>query len=257
MVFDNSNIKSGEFPRQLNKIEKELLFKILPENKKGYLNYMNKINELMVIGLGRFGGNNFILGKKDTNPDLQSPSTPIFAAGTVYLEDEEIDITINEEIDDEIEVDLSPKNSSALPEKLEIVKTKSFSEWNPGDLDPYKNKKVRVVLIEQDNYVLAVASAINKIWIHDINTRVNHLIPVSNFYNELMSVKNIRTKEIVLNPKLLFENIDEYSDSDLFSAFIKYNKYMRRINLDYNKILHQPEEKKRKHFKKIFSRGKN
>ncbi len=257
MIYDNSNNKSGNFPRQLRDVEKELLFQILPENKKGYLNYRNKIKELMVIGIGRFGGNNFLLGKKGTNPDPQSPSSPIFAAGTVYMQNEEIDITINEEIDDEIEVDLSPKNSADLPEKLEIIETKSFSEWNPGDNDPYENKNVREVIIEKDNYLLVVAGAIHKIWIHDINTKVNHLIPVSNFYNELMSVKNIRAKEVVLNPKLLFESINDYSDSDLFSAFVKYNKYMRRINLDYDKVLHQPEEKKNKNFIKIFSRGKN
>lgn len=257
MNYDKSNSKSVDFPRQLNDVEKKLLFEILPENKKGYLDYRNKINELMIIGLGRFGGNNFILGKEVINPDLQSPSTPIFAAGTVYLKDEEIDVTINEEIDDEIEVDISPKNSTILPENLDVVKSVSFSDWNPGDADPYKNKNVREVLIEKDNYVLAIACTINKIWIYDINTKVNHLIPVSNFYNELMLVKNIREKEIVLKPKLLFENIDEYSDSDLFSAFVKYNKYMRRINLDYDKILHQPEEKKRNNFIKIFSRGKN
>ena len=53
------NITAKQFPRQLTSIESMLLFSVLPANKIGYNSYRDKINNLVVTGLGRFGGGNF------------------------------------------------------------------------------------------------------------------------------------------------------------------------------------------------------
>jgi hypothetical protein len=41
--------------------------------------------------------------------------------------------------------------------------------------------------------------------------------------------KNIRDPKTALNAKLLFQNLPSYSDEDLRSSFISYNKLKRRV----------------------------
>jgi hypothetical protein len=51
-----------------------------------------------------------------------------------------------------------------------------------------------------------------------------------------MIIKNIRDPKIILNNKLLFKELDSYSDEELMLAFISYNKYFRRFKIEYNPI---------------------
>ena len=129
-------MKHNVFPRKLTTQERELLFSILPEYKTGYNSYRKKINELMVIGSGRFGGGNFILGKENTKPDLSFPSSPVFATGTNVYTEATIDIAIHEEVDDEIEYDISVMNKDFIPETLTEIRKWNYSEWNPGNNAP-------------------------------------------------------------------------------------------------------------------------
>src|SRR5512135_3741418 len=96
------NSGAEQFPRELTRQEKYLLFSVLPEAKPGYKQYREKINALFVTGFGRFRNSNLILGKQNTIPDLSLSSAPVFAAGTIKIPNDEIDILINEEVDDEI-----------------------------------------------------------------------------------------------------------------------------------------------------------
>ncbi len=108
------------FPRELTELEREILFSVLPENKPGYKIYRDKISRLKVTGTGRFGGGNFILGKEGSLPDLSVSSAPVFASGTIEFEDCVADINIHEEMDNEIEFDISfskEKIPSLLHEK--------------------------------------------------------------------------------------------------------------------------------------------
>jgi hypothetical protein len=246
------------FPRKLEENEKVLLFSILPENKTGYSRYREKIKELFVIGKGRFGNLNLILGKRDDKPDLSSSSAPIFAAGIVLTAGQEIDVTIHEEIDDQIEIDISPKTSNEIPDEINLIGHWSYSEWMPGDKTPNDNSDVREVEIIPGSFELVIAPAHKKIWLHDYETMVNHLIPVSNFFNELMSVKNIRNPDMVLKPNSFFNEDSKYSELDLKLAFIKYNKYLRRFKINYDEIPTAASQKRKSSFiKNIFKRGKN
>lgn len=246
-----------EFPRELTRQEKYLLFSVLPEEKPGYKLYREKINELLVTGYGRFKNNNYILGKKNTIPDLSFSSTPVFAAGTIKTPADEIDILINEEIDDEIEFDLSIKNSNAIPEEINELERWSYSDWNPGDKSPDDNKEIREVIISCEKYILAFAPTHKKIWLHENESGVNYLIPLTNFYNELMGFKRIKDPKEALNPRLLFQKLNDFSDDDLINAFIFYNKYMRRFSIDFSKYLKQPEINHNKRFKDLFRKDKN
>jgi hypothetical protein len=96
-----------------------------------------------------------------------------------------------------------------------------------------------------------------KIWLHDVQSGVNHLIPVSNFYNQLMMVKNIRNSKIALNPGIFFQTLEEYSDEDLVSALVTYNKYIRRFKIDLNYFTKKKYEPEKKGFLSFMKRGKS
>ena len=252
------NSGTAYFPRELTRQEKYLLFSVLPEEKPGYNAYREKINELFVTGYGRFNNNNFILGKKNSVPDLNISSTPVFAAGTVKIPGDEIDILINEELDNEIEFDLSLKNSVELPDSINETESWSYSEWNPGDKSPSDNKEVREVIIARGKYLLVFAPSHKKIWLHENESGVNHIIPVTNYYNELMRFRRSKDPAEAMNPKLLFQKLNDFPADDLINAFVLYNKYMRRYPIDFSIYLNPRQElKRRKRFKDLFRKDKN
>lgn len=251
------NHKADQFPRELTNQEKYLLFSVLPENKPGYMSYREKINELMVTGYGRSKNNNFILGKRNTVPDLSVSSSPVFATGTVKIPKDEIDILINEEVEGEIEFELSLKHSEIIPGDINNLTSWSYSDWNPGDKSPNDSCEVREVIISNGNYFLVFAPTHKKIWLHESKSGVNYLIPLTNFYNELMGYKRIKDPKEALNPGLLFQKLNDYPDIDLINAFVLYNKYMRRFSTDFSKFLIYPIVNKKKSIKNLFGKGKN
>ncbi len=252
------NSVTKQFPRELTAQERYLLFSVLPENKPGYNLYREKIDKLLVTGYGRFKGNNYMLGKKGTLPDLSFSSTPVFAAGTIEIPGDEIDILINEEIDDEIEFDVTLKNSDEIPIKIEEQESWNYSVWNPGDKAPHDNSPVRETVISPGEYILAFAPAHKKIWLHESKSGVNHLIPLTNYYNELMRFKRTKDPKRALNPKLIFEKLDEFPDYELLNAFVLYNKYLRRFSNDFSKYLQSPQQKQtKKRIKYLFRKDKN
>ena len=246
-----------KFPRVLTEKERYLLFKVLPENKPGYKKYREKINELVVIGHGRFSRDNMILGKPGKKPDLSFPSTPVFATGTVICKETEIDIAIHEEIDNEIEFDISTNNSCKPDDDITELSNWSYSDWSPGDDAPKDNSPVREVSIIPGKLILSIAPIHKKIWLHNIETGVNHLIPLSNFYNQLMMVKDIKNTKVALNPGIFFEQLAQYTDGDLISAFITYNKYIKRFDIDMSYFENKKNKSSQKNIFSFLKRGKN
>ena len=80
-----------------------------------------------------------------------------------------------------------------------------------------------------EHFVLAICREDRRLWVHESSTQVNHLIPVTNFYNELMLHKNIRDPKIALDAKKLFMDLGDYSDGDLTYAFLTYNKIKSKV----------------------------
>ncbi len=255
-MFDLKNSGNGKdaFPRDLTGLELHLLESVLPEKKPGYKIYRDRIERLKVSGYGRFGGGNMVLSGKGTKPDLMLSSSPIFAAGTVIFEETAADIVIHEENDGEIEFDLSfSKPVSGNPDLHELNRW-SYSEWIPGMSAPGDGSPVREIVLEKDKFVLAAAPVHQKVWLYDAATGVNHLIPAGNFNNNLMIVKGISDPKQVLRPKQLFTRLDEFKDEELAAAFISYNKFLKRIEIDYSGF-EKKELKEKKHFFKFFKRG--
>ena len=251
------NPGTEHFPRELTSQEKLLLFSVLPDEKPGYRAYREKIDKLAVTGYGRSKNNNFILGNKNTIPDLSFSSSPVFTAGIVTIPGDEIDIMIHEEVDDEIEFDLSLKNSDVIQVDFELIDKWSYSNWNPGDKSPNDQKEVREIIISPDKYILVFAPTHKKIWMHVFENGVNNLIPLTNFYNELMGFKRIKDPGEALNPRSFFQKLDEFSDYELMNAFVLYNKYMKRFKTDFSKYLKNPVIKRKKSITDLFRKDKD
>ncbi|HLG32864.1 MAG TPA: hypothetical protein VI362_07465 [Ignavibacteriaceae bacterium] len=245
----------NNFPRQLTVAEKNILFSILPESKYGYKMYRQKINNLLVIGSGRFGGNNYFLGSREAEPDLSIPSSPVFALGIVVSGSDNIDVIVHEEQEEQIEFDITSKSILSFENDLTVDKVKCYSNWNPGEKYLFGNAEVREYVITPGAYILAVAPELKKIWLHENSTSVNHIIPVTNFFNELMRLKNIRDPKLALSPGIFFENINEYKNDEIRNAFLMYDKYLSKFNIKDEKTESLNLRKSNKKLLKIFKRG--
>ena len=236
------------FPRKLKELERELLFSILPSEKSGYLTYREKIENKYVLGSGRFGETNLILGNKEEELDIQDASSTIFAAGSIIYDEGKIEISINEEIEDRIEFDISPKDYEFVF-KCKEIKRWNYSEWIPGQKSPKENSYVREVIISQGKYILAISPEEKRIWLHENDSGINHLIPLSNYYNQLMIEKNIRDPKIALKPNLFFGDKtgkhSEYTDIELRNTFISYNKYLRKLDIKEKPIITKTKSKRK------------
>lgn len=83
-----------------------------------------------------------------------------------------------------------------------------------------------------DRLVLALCTVDRRLWVHDSSNGVNRLIPVTNYYNELMLHKNIRDPKIALESRRLFSDLSKYSDADLTYAFFTYNKIKTKVHIE-------------------------
>ncbi|MGE5679584.1 MAG: hypothetical protein ACM34K_01770 [Bacillota bacterium] len=253
-MTSEGSISHSEFPRDLTLFERECLLYILPSNKPGYNIYRQKIESLSVIGYGRFGQSNLILGEKSAQPDLTAPSAPVFALGAIKFMEKEVYILLHEEFEEQIEFDISGIDIFDNAVKLTETGRWSYSNWIPGKRSP-EGSPVREIHLTPGKLVLALANEQKKIWIYDGRTGVNRFIPVTNFYDVLMRVKKIRDPKIALNSGLLFENFGEFSDQDLGSAFLFYNKLWKKIELDYSGFINHSKTEKKKTFLNFFKRG--
>jgi hypothetical protein len=79
--------------------------------------------------------------------------------------------------------------------------------------------------------------------VYEQETEINHLIPVTNFYNELMLHKNIRDPKVALDSKRLFLEHEKYSDEDIAYAFLTYNRIRTKVHLEGNIQVEHPGKK--------------
>jgi hypothetical protein len=131
---------------------------------------------------------------------------------------------------------------------------KSAIQLNPGKY-LFEDAEVREFEISPGAYTLAIVPKLKKIWLHDISTGVNHIIPVTNFFNELMRLKNIRDPKLALSPGNFFAIINEFRNDEIRKAFLMYDKYLSKFNIkDEKNDSHTSGIPKRK-LLKIFKRG--
>jgi hypothetical protein len=251
-MLPNNTLKN--FPRKLTDLEKEYLRKLLPIDREGYKYYHQKLDELYLIGKGRFNQDDFVLGKKDDNPDFSAPAESMLAVGKIITHNHEIEISIHAEFEEKIELDFSLSGNGEFNPELKSYWT--YSEWLPGKNSPADDSKVREIHLVKNQIVVAIAPKSKRTWVYDANTGINHLLPVTNFYNEIMRVKNERDPKIALDVQRLYTHLDELKDEEIVQGFLMYNKYLNKIKIDYSLFSKNPKEEKKSIFK-IFGGRKN
>ncbi len=241
------------FPRELSDNEKFWLFAALPENKPGYKKYRELIDSLMVIGYGRFGAGNLVLGEAHDVVDLEDPSAPIFAIANIVYANAQIYVTIHEEFENQIEVDIKSLKGETIPADPGGAKIWTYSDWKPGLKAPNDGGDIREVVLIKDKIVLAIAPSHKKIWVYNAESGINHFVPVTNYYNEIMILMQNKDPETALDPGRIFTHLNEFTDEQLIAGFLIYNKHWNRVELDYN-LFAKKEDQKKKSFLDIFKK---
>ncbi|HTP12296.1 MAG TPA: hypothetical protein VMM37_01660 [Bacteroidota bacterium] len=236
-MFSEAERTAGEesFPRALTTQERDLLLWILPEDRAGYRTYRVFIETWTVAGPGRRGTGNYVLTPGGTRVDNESPLPPILAYGVVRTQDGDVAISIRERLEDQVEFEIVNLNGDSVPPALRETGRWTFSGWLPGQACPIctvEPREVGILTTTGRRMVMAFCVNDERVWLHDGNDGVNHLIPLTNFYNELMLHTNTRDPKIALNARLLFTHLRTYTDADLVRAFASYNKLKSRIFLD-------------------------
>jgi len=229
-----TSLPGTHYPRDLTAREREWILWILPADRPGYREYRTVIDRMSVIGEGRRGNGEIILGPKGSDVNLDLPLAPVFAYGAIDTNFGTISVTLREISCDQISVESVCQRMENVPEEFEESRRWTYSTWMPGQLCPQCNEKVREVQMQtaerrQLQYVLSICSNDKRLWVYDAILQVNKLIPVTNYYNELMLHKNIRDPKIALDAKRFFFDLNNYSDEDLVHAFVRYNALKSKV----------------------------
>jgi hypothetical protein len=160
----------------------------------------------------------------------------VVAYGEIEGESGGVPLTITlslHERDDEgmVEFQTATLELSGIPEEVTERRRWSYSHWSPGDPCPATGTTVRqATLNDARDLLLAISPARRALWIHDGRSMTNLLIPITNFYNELMLLKGVRDPRIALDHSLFFRNLHDYSDDELRDAFARYNIGFRKVD---------------------------
>lgn len=219
---------SDIFPRVLRKKERELLEFVLPMEAPGYATYRRLMDEMVVLAEGRRGKGNLVLGRAGDRADLSLPLPPVVAYGVVETTRDEFTITVRACVGDQIDVEIVSTHGEEIPDHFEEKRRWTYSSWKPGTPSPATTMPVREVQIAP-TLTLVIAHHDRRLWLHDATTRMNHLIPITNFYNELMLHKAVRDPRIALDASRFFDEHRQYADGDLRAAFLAYNRLIRRV----------------------------
>jgi len=215
--------------------EREWIDWILPSDRPGYNRHREMLRSMKVIGVGRRGQGEMIMGREGSEADISSPLPPVLAYGAIETNFGTISVTIREPLDDQISVEIVNQRSDEIPEEFEEAKRWTYSSWLPGMPCPQCGKPVREISIRtvsdlRPHHFLAVCATNGRLWLYAEPDQINHLIPVTNFYNELMLHKNIRDPRIALDSKRLFSDLASFTDEDLTRAFITYNSLKAKVH---------------------------
>ncbi len=219
------------FPRPLRPKERDLLEFVLPVDRPGYRAIRDEVSRLLVIGEGRRGEGNFVLGEAGREPDFSMPLRPVIAHGMVEATADRFGVTVREPFEGQIDVEIVSRGGGEIPDHFEEKRRWTYSSWAPGSASPATGEVVREVAVDSAR-TMAIAAGERRLWLHDRTTGMVLPIPVTNFYNELMLIQRIRDPAIALRSQLLFESHRSYADADLKAAFIAYNAVKRRVDVE-------------------------
>jgi len=229
----------GSFPRTPSRREIEWLDFLLPAERPGYRPLRERLRTSMVIGEGRWGAGDLVFGMPEDEIDLTEGMQPVVSYGEVNgctSDDRRFIITLSLHQPNEeglVEFQIGAEGEKGVPDEFRETSRWSYSYWSPGAPCPATGASVREVPLNPQEDMLLVISPVKRvIWIHDRHDMTNTLIPVTNFYNELMLLKGIRDPDIALDHKRLFTELGDFTSAELRGAFVRYNLAFRKIDPD-------------------------
>ena len=219
-----------EYPRDLRSKERDLLESVLPAEREGYRRLRERVASMVVLGQGRRGAGDLVLGMSGDEPDVTSPLPAVIAYGMVETTRDTYSVTVRDEVGGQINAEIVSRSGDEIPDHFEEKRRWTYSRWEPGLPSPATGAPVRLVAIDPA-LTLALSPAEKRLWVHDAATGIVHLIPITNYYNELMLQKQIRDPDIALHHRLFWERVDGQTDADLRAAFIAYNRLKHRVEI--------------------------
>ena len=218
------------FPRSLRPKERDIIESVLPVDRAGYRQLRDMVGKMVVLGQGRRGPGNIVLGFSSDSPDHTSPLPSVVAFGIVETTQDTFSVTVRECTGNQIDIEIVSSKEGEILDHFEEKRRWTYSTWMPGMPSPHSGESVREVRVD-DAITLAISPEERRLWIHDRTTGMVHLIPVTNYYNALMTRKQVRDSKIVLDSHLLFTAVGSYSEDDLRNAFIMNNTVKHRVDI--------------------------
>jgi hypothetical protein len=226
-----------EYPRPLSARERSWLALLLPTGRPGYDALRDRALALVVLGVGRWGGGDLILGPVGGEIDMEAGSAPVISSGMIEAAASdgamlEITLALHEPGDEGmIELRVAMLRGGPVPDDYTELRRWSYASWLPGEPCPASGGPVREVPLDTTGTIrLAISPRRRVLWLHDPRAMTNTPVPVTNFHNELMLAAGVRDPAIALDPGRLFSALDEFSDGELRSAFRRYNMSFRKID---------------------------
>jgi hypothetical protein len=141
---------------------------------------------------------------------------------------------VHEFFDNKIEISVNNLTSESVPENVKEIKRWSYSYWKPGTPSPFENDDLREYDLsgKEGKLVLAVSPVNRTIWLYDSESGVNHIIPVTNFLNELLRGDRRIDKSKGIDVDYIFSNLKLFKTEDFRRALAEYNKHWRKVNID-------------------------
>lgn len=227
---------SGElYPRPISPRERRWLDLLLPADRPGYETLRRMAADAVVIGAGRWGRGDILLGPENAEWSEDAATEPVAAYGEVDAawEDDSFTIALTLHEGDDcgiVELQASRPDGGEIPEQATERNVWSFSRWSPGDPCPATGTVVREVAMDAAGMLrLVISPARRALWLHDAIGGRNTLIPITNFFNELMTVKGIRDPKIPRDHSLLYAPGAMFADGEIRAAFARYNIAFRKV----------------------------
>ena len=178
-----------------------------------------------------------VLGAAGGEVDPEAGMTPVLSYGEIAVTDSGgADLTLSLTLhaaDDEGRIELQATTLEGRPVPDAYVERRrwSYAGWLPGAPCPATGMPVRQVgLDDEGTILLAISPSRRALWLYDGVAMTSTPVPVTNFHNELMVLKGIRDPAIALDHTRLFSALDQFSDAELRSAFMRYNMSFRKID---------------------------
>jgi hypothetical protein len=237
--------KEPDFPRAISKRELRWIDYLLPQDRPGYAALRRAIEGYLVLGEGRWGEGDLMLGDPAGEIDPTEGVRPVVAYGEISgrLADGApvtISLALHQPYEEGlVEFQIANLDGAPVPEEFTELSQWSFSYWSPGDPCPATGQPVREIPLNDRDLTLVLSPARRVLWLFDALSRTSTLIPVTNFYNELMLLKGVKDPKIALDHRLLFGDGKggdkgstgiSYSDEELAAAFVRYNSGFRKVD---------------------------